>query len=73
MGTIKRIKTQVLNIVVSEDRDTKEVPPPFFHFIICIPHCHCCVTQLCSTLCDPMDCSLPGSSAHVISQARIME
>ena len=21
-------------------------------------------TQLCLTLCDPMDCSLPGSSAH---------
>ena len=22
------------------------------------------VTKLCPTLCDPMDCSLPGSSAH---------
>ena len=22
------------------------------------------VTQLCPTLCDPMDCSLPGSSVH---------
>ena len=22
------------------------------------------VAQLCPTLCDPMDCSLPGSSAH---------
>ena len=25
------------------------------------------------TLCDPMDCSLPGSSMHGISQARILE
>ena len=25
------------------------------------------------TLCDPMDCSLPGSSVHGISQARILE
>ena len=25
------------------------------------------------TLCDPMDCSLPGSSAHRIFQARILE
>ena len=25
------------------------------------------------TLCDPMDCSLPGSSAHGILQARILE
>ena len=29
--------------------------------------------QLCLTLCDPMDCSLPGSSVHGILQARILE
>ena len=27
----------------------------------------------CPTLCDPMDCSPPGSSVHGISQARILE
>ena len=31
------------------------------------------VIQLCPTLGDPMDCSLPGSSVHGISQARILE
>ena len=31
------------------------------------------VTQLCLTLCDPIDCSLPGSSIHGIFQARILE
>ena len=31
------------------------------------------VTQLCLTLCDPMYCSLPGSSVHGIFQARILE
>ena len=31
------------------------------------------VTQSCPTLCDPMDCSLPGSSLHVILQARVLE
>ena len=31
------------------------------------------VAQLCPTLCDPMDCSLPGSSVHGILQARILE
>ena len=31
------------------------------------------VTQSCLTLCDPMDCSLPGSSVHGILQARIQE
>ena len=28
---------------------------------------------MCPTLCDPMDCSLPGSSVYGISQARILE
>ena len=31
------------------------------------------VTQSCPTLCDPMDCSPPGSSVHGILQARILE
>ena len=31
------------------------------------------VAQSCPTLSDPMDCSLPGSSAHGISQARTLE
>ena len=31
------------------------------------------VAQSCLTLCDPMDCSLPGSSLHGILQARILE
>ena len=46
--------------------------------------CHCLLqcmkvkseseaTQLCLTLIDPMDCSLPGSSIHGIFQARVLE
>ena len=31
------------------------------------------VIQLCPTLLDPMDCSLPGSSVHGIFQARVLE
>ena len=31
------------------------------------------VTQSCLTLCNPMDCSPPGSSAHGIFQARVLE
>ena len=31
------------------------------------------VTQLCPTLSNPMDCSLPGSSVHGIFQARVLE
>ena len=32
-----------------------------------------CVSQSCPTLCNPMDCSPPGSSVHGILQARILE
>ena len=31
------------------------------------------VAQSCLTLSDPMDCSPPGSSAHGIFQARVLE
>ena len=31
------------------------------------------VAQSCPTLCDPVDCSLPGSSVHGILQARVLE
>ena len=35
--------------------------------------CVCLVAQLCLTLCDPWDYSLPVSSVHEILQARILE
>ena len=41
------------------------------YLIVCC--CCCLVAQLCPTLCDPMDCSPPGSSVHGILQARILE
>ena len=31
------------------------------------------ITQSCPTLCNPVDCSPPGSSVHGILQARILE
>ena len=41
------------------------------------PSCRhaCCVlvTQLCPTVCDPLDCSPPGSSVYGVLQARILE
>ena len=33
----------------------------------------CEVTRSCSTLRNPVDCSLPGSSVHRIFQARVLE
>ena len=35
--------------------------------------CVCLSLQSCLTLCDPVDCSPPGSSVHGILQARILE
>ena len=36
--------------------------------------CMCAkLLQSCPTLCDPMDCSLPGSFVHGIFQARVLE
>ena len=37
--------------------------------------CVCCAKSLqsCPTLCNPMNCSPPGSSVHGIFQARILE
>ena len=41
---------------------------------MCVCVCVCMlVAQSCLTLCDPMDCNLPGSFVHGISQARILE
>ena len=36
-------------------------------------NCCCLLAQSYLTLCDPMDCGLPGSSVRDISQARILE
>ena len=35
--------------------------------------CMCSVAQSCPTLCDPVDCSPPGSPVHGIVHARILE
>ena len=40
---------------------------------MCVCACPHLVTQSCLTLCDTMDCSLPGSSVHGILQARALE
>ena len=52
----------------------------FYHCLFLHQHhavlktmCVCEVAQSCLTLCDPVDCSPPGSSIHGILQARILE
>ena len=36
-------------------------------------NCYSVCAQSCPTLCDPLDCSPPGSSVHGILQARLLE
>ena len=40
---------------------------------VCVCVCVCVFSWSCPTLCDPLDCSQPGSSVHGIFQARIPE
>ena len=46
-------------------------------YLLSLRYCRLAVLRLifqsCPTLCNPMDCSLPGSSGHGILQARILE
>ena len=42
-------------------------------YICCLQESESEVTQSCLTLCDPMDCRLPGSSVRGILQARVLE
>ena len=39
----------------------------------CFYCCCCLITKLYLILCNPMNCSLPGSSVHEISQVRELE
>ena len=41
-----------------------------YSILMCV---HAKSLQQCLTLCDPMDCSPPGSSVHGILQARILD
>ena len=61
--------------MVSPSPRIKECPACIKYMIIVWSYCYvlCVVTQLCLTLCDPMDCSLPGSSVQGILQARMLE
>ena len=61
---------------ISELHPGMKAPPALSCLLPLILHRHCCwclVAKSCPTLCDPTDCSPPGSSVHGISQARVLE
>ena len=49
------------------------LPPQTFGLSVCLSKSESEVAQSCPTLCDPVDCSPPGSSVHGILQARVLE
>ena len=51
----------------------REVPVGAVWVSVCVCVCVCVCGQSCPTLCDPMDCSPPGSSVRGLLQARILE
>ena len=55
---------------VVSDSNEAELKREFLNSVVSV---HTKAPQLCSTLCDPMDCSPAGSSVHVILQARILD
>ena len=54
--------------------DSSNIPRAMFILTLPLPCSTLCLAaQSCQTLCDPMDCSPPGSSVHVVLQERILE
>ena len=65
MGTV------ALNFLFCLSDFFKHCFPGCSHLRFCC--CCCLVSKSCPTVCDPMDCSLPGPSVHEIFLARILE
>ena len=64
IGEPEKISTSIIGLA------SESLPHIPYFFVSCM---HPKSLQLSLTLCDPMDCSSPGSSVHGILQARIVE
>ena len=79
-GTCKQVKKQQLKLDMEQQTGSK-LGNEFVKAVYCHPayltymqsESESELTQLCPTLCNPLDCSPPGSSVHGILQARILE
>ena len=58
--------------VSSQPRNRSQVPRIAGGFFTSIYCCCCLVAKSCQTLCNPMNCSMPGFSVHGILQPRIL-
>ena len=67
------VSTLILMSAFLKDQTAKHFWFKSCKIIIFIMKVEMLVSQLCPVLCDPMDCSLPGSSVHGVLHARILE
>ena len=73
-----QVKKQQLEMDMEQQTGSK-LRKEFVEDVYCHPayltyiHSESEVAQSCPTLCEPMDCSLPGSSVHGIFQAIVLE
>ena len=68
------ITTFLALCICSEDMEEEEHDHKFWKAFLKVKvKCESEVAQSCLTLCDPIDCSLPGSSVHGIFQAIVLE
>ena len=72
-----RFSTAALSVIVKNFKCLSAKEWLNLYKPIVLYSCNKCVhaqpLQSCPTLCDPMNCSPPGSSLHGISQTRILE
>ena len=72
-SALPALLSQISNVRSLYSRLHGTVHKACFSLWSCIHECECEVAQSCLTLCNPMDCSLPGSSVHGIFQAIVLE
>ena len=69
-----QIPFQTFSVVIPSDWRVIQPPPNMTKILHTLSRVvKVLVAQSCPTLCNPMDCSLPSSSAHGILQAKILE
>ena len=70
MPKVKWVHDHLLNWIFATDSEKDTSCCALRHSVrVCV----CVRAQSGLTLCNPVDCSLPGSSAHGILQAKIQE
>ena len=73
---ILRAPSQIYNLIIKRISLKSSFLKKFIYlFLAALSLCCCSCASLlsCVRLCDPTDCSPPGSSVHKISQVRILE